>query len=119
MTTPAPVTPTVYYDGGCPVCTREIAHYRARAGAEHFAWVDVARPDADLGPGLARDAALARFHVRTADGELRDGVRGFAELWRGLPRYALLGRIAGLPGVAPVLEAGYRGFLRVRRLWRR
>lgn len=33
--------PTVYYDGGCPVCSREINFYRHRPGGESLAWVDV------------------------------------------------------------------------------
>jgi predicted DCC family thiol-disulfide oxidoreductase YuxK len=36
---------TVYYDGGCPICAREIGFYRARPGAEGFDWVNVAGVD--------------------------------------------------------------------------
>jgi hypothetical protein len=31
----------------------------------------------------------------------------------------LAGRIAALPGLVQVLEWGYRGFLQLRRLWRK
>jgi predicted DCC family thiol-disulfide oxidoreductase YuxK len=66
--------PTVYYDGGCPVCSREIGFYRNRAGVETLDWVDVNGGDAAaLGPGLARDAAMARMHARRADGSLVSG----------------------------------------------
>jgi predicted DCC family thiol-disulfide oxidoreductase YuxK len=110
---------TVYFDGACPVCSREIAYYRRQQGADACAWIDVSSCDqAELGSGLQRDAALARFHVRRADGELVDGMRGFATLWRTLPRMAWLGRIA-MFGPAPfLLELAYRLFLGVRRLWR-
>lgn len=111
---------TVYYDGACPVCSREIAHYRSRPGAEGMRWVDATTCPAEaLGPDLTRDAALARMHVRTADGRLVDGARAFAALWRGLPGFAWLGRLAGHRLVAPLAEAGYRMFLAVRRAWRR
>lgn len=111
---------TVYYDGACPVCAREIAVYRRQRGADACAWVDVTRcGDADLGPGLTRDAALARLHVRDADGRLTSGAQGFAALWRALPGTAWLGRLAGLGPMPWLLEAGYRGFLRLRRSWRR
>jgi predicted DCC family thiol-disulfide oxidoreductase YuxK len=111
---------TVYFDGGCPVCSREIAAYRRQPGADGVAWVDASScPEAALGPGLDRAAALGRFHVRRPDGTLVDGMRGFAALWRALPRLAWLGRVASVWPVPIVLEAGYRLFLRVRRAWRR
>jgi demethoxyubiquinone hydroxylase (CLK1/Coq7/Cat5 family) len=112
-------TCTVYFDGGCPVCSREIAHYRSRAGAEAIAWVDAARDDeAALGPGLSRERALARMHVRRADGSLVSGAAAFAALWSGMPQYAWLGRVAAWPPVLAFLEVGYRGFLVARRAWR-
>ena len=115
----APAT-TVYYDGACPICSREIAQYRKVQGAERLDFVDVTACDANgLGPGLSRDAALARMHVGRADGSLASGAAAFAEIWQQLPKLAWAGRIAASPIVLPVLEIGYRVFLRVRRLWRR
>jgi predicted DCC family thiol-disulfide oxidoreductase YuxK len=114
------VTATVYYDGACPVCSREIAQYRRARGAENLDFVDVTRCDASqLGPDLTRDAALARMHVRDAEGRMVSGAAAFAALWRSLPGWAWLGRVASWPVVLPVLEVGYRGFLRVRTVWRR
>ena len=108
---------TVYYDGACPVCSREMAVYRRAAGAEALRFVDVtteAPPE-----GVTRDAALARLHVRRPDGSMATGAAAFAALWSSLPRWRRLGRVAALPIVQPLLEAGYRAFLRVRRSWRR
>jgi predicted DCC family thiol-disulfide oxidoreductase YuxK len=110
---------TVYFDGACPLCRREIAHYRAREGAESICWVDVTTAESGvLGEGLDREAALARLHVRGADGQLVSGAAAFAAIWRRLPAYAWLGRLASPRPVQWVLEGGYRGFLAVRRLWR-
>jgi predicted DCC family thiol-disulfide oxidoreductase YuxK len=116
---PSPAALTVYFDGACPVCTREIAAYRRQPGAEACAWVDAsACAEPLLGPGLSRSAALARFHVRRADGTLVQGMRGFAALWQTLPRTAWLGRIAAFGPMPVLLESGYAVFLRLRRLWR-
>ncbi|MCZ8132795.1 MAG: DUF393 domain-containing protein [Steroidobacteraceae bacterium] len=110
---------TVYFDGDCPLCSREIASYRGQRGADEIAWVDVARCAGEaLGPGLDRGAALARLHVRRADGSLVDGAAAFTTVWDRLPGYRWLARLAALPGMLPVLEALYSGFLRIRRLWR-
>lgn len=94
--------------------------YQAQAGAENVCWIDVARCEtADLGPGLTRDAALARLHLRHPDGRLVSGAAAFTGLWQALPRWAWLGRLLGSGVALQLLEAGYRGFLVVRRLWRK
>lgn len=105
---------TVYYDGSCPLCSIEIGHYAACRGAQRLRFVDVSAPGADPGPGLAQEAALRRFHVRRADGRLLSGARAFAAIWAVLPGWRLAARLAALPGVTPVLEAGYRAFLPLR-----
>ena len=100
---------TVYYDGSCPLCRREIALYRGRARAD---FVDVSDPK-NLPADLSAPAAMARFHVRDG-GRLVSGAMAFAALWRATPRLRTLGRIAQAPGVSSVLEASYAAFLRVR-----
>ncbi len=105
---------TVYYDGACPLCRREIGVYKDCRGAESVAFVDVSEPGAAPGDDLSREAALARFHVRDEKGELHSGAAGFAQLWLTLPGWRLLGRLAKLPLVLPLLERAYRGFLRFR-----
>jgi predicted DCC family thiol-disulfide oxidoreductase YuxK len=114
-----PERPIVYYDGGCPVCSREIKIYRARPGQDSFAWVDVTQADdAALGPGLSRSAAMARMHVRRADGIVVSGAAAFAEIWRGMPGLKWLGTLLGIPPFGALAECGYLIFLRVRKLWR-
>lgn len=116
--TPENAAMTIYYDGACPICSREIAAYRRQAGAERCAWVDASScPESQLGAGLSRTAALARFHVRRADGVLVDGTRGFAALWRVLPRFAWAGRIASVGPMPRLLDLAYGVFLRVRPMW--
>jgi predicted DCC family thiol-disulfide oxidoreductase YuxK len=106
---------TVYYDGACPLCAAEIRLYRRSEGAERIAWVNVGpEGPAELGPGLTRGAARARFHVRRPDGTLVSGAAGFAALWAVLPRWRLLARLARLPGVLGLGEVAYRLFLPLR-----
>lgn len=113
---------TVYFDGDCPVCRREIAAYRKLSGAEHFAWVNAAQASGEqdaslLGEGLSREAALARMHVRDANGQLIGGAAAFAAIWSALPQFRWLGRIASTRPALWILEPGYRLFLKVRPLW--
>ena len=52
---------TVYYDGACPLCRREIGFYRDCRGAEAVAWVDIAGSAEAPAPDLPRAAALAQW----------------------------------------------------------
>lgn len=104
---------TVYYDGACPLCSAEIAHYRRQQGADTLCFVNVAEPTA-CGPDLSHAQALARFHVRDAEGRLLSGAAAFACLWQHMPRWRWLGRVAACPPVLALLELGYRAFLPLR-----
>jgi predicted DCC family thiol-disulfide oxidoreductase YuxK len=107
---------TVYHDGSCPLCAREIALYRRAEGAERLVFVDVSRLDAAPGDDLDRESAMRRFHVRDAEGRLVSGGRAFAALWLTLPGWRWLGRaFSGRLGGA-ALDLAYRAFLPVRPL---
>jgi 3-demethoxyubiquinol 3-hydroxylase len=110
---------TVYFDGACPVCSKEIAYYQRQAGAQACEWIDASRcAEVELGSGLTRDAALGRFHVRHPNGALTSGMGGFAALWKVLPKTAWLGRIASFGPMPFLMDQAYRVFLAVRPLWR-
>jgi predicted DCC family thiol-disulfide oxidoreductase YuxK len=106
---------TVYYDGSCPLCRREIAVYQRAEGGDSVNWCDVSQADAPLG-GISTEQAMARFHVRGSDGMLQDGARAFIALWLSLPRWRWLGRVASIPPVPVLLEGLYRAFLPMRPL---
>ena len=110
----------VYYDGGCPVCQREITYYQTQKGAEQVQWVDAATCGENaLGENLEREAALSRMHVRLPDGRLVSGAAAFVAMWQTMPRWAWLARLAGSGWRLQGLELAYRAFLKIRRLWRK
>lgn len=109
----APAQLTVYFDGSCPLCRREIALYQRQRGAERLAWVDVSS-GTGLGEGLSCEAAMRRFHVRDAQGRLFSGAAAFARLWRALAGWRVLGCLFAWPPLSWALEAAYRIFLPVR-----
>jgi len=106
---------TVYFDGACPLCSREISLYRRLEGAEGVCWIDI-HGTAETGPAedLGRAQALARFHVRAADGTLVSGGAAFVLLWRQLPSLRWLAALASHPPVSWCVEPAYRLFLRLR-----
>ena len=110
-----PAIPTVFYDGACPLCRREIAHYRRLRVADRLAWVDISNDQATLDAhGLSRQAAMERLHVRDAAGNWQTGAWAFAELWAHLPRYRLLSGLLRRTGALPLLDRAYTLFARWR-----
>ena len=105
---------TVYFDGSCPLCRVEIGHYQRHCGAEQIDFVDVSDVSVPVADDLDRKAAMARFHVREADGQLHSGADAFARIWQRLPSWWWAAAVARVPGVTPVLELAYRGFLPIR-----
>jgi predicted DCC family thiol-disulfide oxidoreductase YuxK len=112
-------TCTVYFDGACPLCSKEIATYKQWRGAGRIAWIDAsACRESELGSELKRDAALARLHVRDAEGQLVQGAAAFLELWKHLPAMAWLTPLLSQQVTISLLDVLYRIFLKIRPLWR-
>lgn len=105
---------TVLFDGSCPMCRREIGMYRGLNASCPINWLDVSAPLALPIDETTRARYMARFHVREADGRLLSGAAAFVALWRKLPGWHWLARLASLPGVTPLLELMYRSFLPLR-----
>ena len=106
---------TVFYDGACPLCDREISFYRSRRGAENVSWVDVSgASEGNVVPGLSKDQALARFHVMEPNGTLVSGGRAFAELWAALPGFRTWGRLFRNRPLTWLLNHAYDLFLGFR-----
>ncbi|HSM28454.1 MAG TPA: DUF393 domain-containing protein [Thioalkalivibrio sp.] len=110
---------TVFFDGGCPMCRREIAHYQRLDDTGRIRWLDIHRePGVVAEVGVSWETAMQRLHVRSGNGELRTGVLAFVAIWRELPRYRWLARVvAAVPGLIPLLDFAYGRFARWR--WKR
>ena len=104
-------TVTVWFDGACPLCQREIALMRRLDRAGRIAFVDVAKPDSVC--PIDRSTLLARFHA-SEDGRLLSGAAAFAAMWRAIPVLRPLGLAARSPIVLRLLERLYTAFLRLR-----
>jgi len=102
---------TVWYDGACPLCIREIALMRKLDRREAIRFIDIARSDAVC--PLDRQLMLDRFHA-TENGQLLSGAAAFAAMWRAIPLLRPLGLLARVPGVLAILELLYQQFLKIR-----
>ena len=105
---------TVYFDGSCPLCRAEIGYYRREDQYGALCFVDISEAGGIPPEGITQERAMKRFHVRASDGRVLSGAAAFVEVWTRLPRWRWAARLAGLPGVTPLLEVGYRLFLPIR-----
>ena len=106
---------TVFFDGSCPICSKEINFYKMRAGADELSWVDVSDEEIPIPiQTRSREELMARFHVLSSSGELVSGGAAFAELWASLPAFKIFGKIFKLPILRYLIDVGYDMFLTLR-----
>lgn len=103
---------TVWYDGACPLCLREIALMRRLDRRDAINFVDVSVSGAPNCP-IDQSKLIERFHV-SEDGNLFSGAAAFAAMWRAIPLLRPLGLLAHNRMVLRALEHLYILFLRYR-----
>ena len=108
--------PVVLYDGSCPVCSREIAHYRRRREAGNIVWIDASKDLVNLDSlGISQQQAMSTFHARDEHGVWQTGVDAFLLIWSTLPAYRWLARLVDFFRLRPLLAWGYQYFLKWRQ----
>ena len=104
----------VFYDGHCPLCMREVTLLRRMDRRARIRFTDIAAPDFDAAAlGLDWDTLMARIHGRLPDGTVIEGVEVFRRLYAAVGLSWLVA-LTRLPGIAGLLDAGYRWFARNR-----
>lgn len=106
---------TVFYDGKCSLCSREIRHYQRIAPGDTFDWVDVTAYQSALDDhGLSLVNTLKYLHAKDRDGELHIGVDAFILMWAQLARWHWLAKLVSLRPVYQLADIAYRRFASVR-----
>lgn len=102
---------TIYYDGKCGLCSKEIDHYRSIAQAGIFDWKEVHKAQDELAAyGISLADGLRLLHAQDDQGEFHKGVDAFILIWKQLKRWRLLGFIIGLPILYPLSNIAYKAF---------
>ena len=104
---------TVWFDGACRLCQREIAVLKRLDRRNAVRFIDIAPADAGALCPLDPEIMLGRFHAE-ADGQMLSGAAAFAAVWRQLPLLKPLGYLARNALVLRSLERLYLGFLHIR-----
>jgi len=113
--TPEGTRTTMFYDGGCPLCSKEVAHYQRIDSGNNVVWSDITT-DSELlhQHGISNDAAMKHLHVLDARGDIVRGAYAFHALWSALPRYRYLAKVSSAPGVLWVMDKLYQQFAKRR-----
>jgi predicted DCC family thiol-disulfide oxidoreductase YuxK len=114
VTAPNPYEVEVFYDGGCPLCVKEITLLRRwdRAGKILFTDIDAPefRPEAY---GKTHNELMAQMHARLPDGTWLCGVEVFRRMYAAVG-FGPLVAVSRVPLVSHALDAGYWLFAKNR-----
>ena len=99
---------TVYYDGKCGLCRREIEYYQRIAPPDRFLGQDIANDPTSLADlNVSQADALRRLHARDAAGTVYVGVAAFIAIWQGLNYWKYLALIFKLPFLKTIASVAY------------
>jgi len=106
---------TVYYDGKCSLCSREIAHYRRIAPEGVVNWADITEDAAEfMAKGYSLSDGLKLLHATDKQGKMHIGVDAFLLIWKRLPYWKWLGAVVSLPPIRAVANWLYKRFASYR-----
>ncbi|WEZ87514.1 DUF393 domain-containing protein [Pseudomonas sp. NyZ480] len=105
---------TLYFDGACPLCAREIAFLRRRSTGGGLLLVDIGDADFDPGSlGVTVEQLKASLHGRFANGLWVTGLDATLWSWRAAGVGMYVAPLAWRP-LRPLLAGCYRLFCRLR-----
>lgn len=106
---------SVYYDGLCHLCSREISHYMKMKGAENIEFVDITDSLFDaVAVGLDPIQVHKSMHVRDRSGMIFTGVDAFICIWKELPALRFLVPLARSAPLYSILKIFYAIFAKIR-----
>lgn len=104
---------TLFYDGDCPLCLREIHMFQRRNTEGRLELVDITTASVEPLPGLTRADMLDCLHARFSDGRLVTGIDATYWSYRAVGLGWLV-RPLQWSWARPLWQWGYRQFCRLR-----
>jgi predicted DCC family thiol-disulfide oxidoreductase YuxK len=104
----------LFFDGGCPLCRREVHWMKRWDRRGRLRFIDIDSPSFDAGSyGLRQEDLMKRIHGQLPDGTLVRGVDVFREAYARLG-FAPLVTLSRLKPIAWLLDIAYDCFARNR-----
>ena len=74
---------TIFFDGGCPLCRREVDFLQSRNQKGHLGFIDINSSDfsLDLKYGITYKQAMERIHALKIDGSIIKDIKVFQEAY--------------------------------------
>ena len=103
---------TVFYDGKCGMCRKEISHYKTIAQKNIFIWCDITKnPDILYKKfNITISQGLSLLHVSDEKGQIFIAEEAFIKIWENLPYYKILAFFVKMKGIKSIASYCYRSF---------
>lgn len=107
----------VFYDGDCPLCSKEINFLRRLDSDNKIQFTDIADPYFNLSIiNKTMNELMDHIHGRLPDGSIIEGVEVFRQLY-GAVGFGPLVAVSRLPGISHILDLCYHIFAKNRLKW--
>ena len=108
---------SIFYDGKCHLCSREIEGYRRRDRSNRLGFIDISSAGFNaLEYGLDSLDVKKVLHVQRSDGTVVKGVDAFIEIWRTLEMFEWLALLVERYPTRLIFQGAYAVFARLRPL---
>lgn len=102
---------SVFFDGKCNLCSKEIDYYQRIAPKNTFNWVDITKTPGELDKfEIKLSDGLRLMHVADSNGNIFTGVDAFIIMWKQIKYWKFLGLFVSLPIVKQIANLLYQYF---------
>ena len=107
----SPSVISVFFDGKCNLCSKEIDYYQRIAPKNTFNWVDITKTPGELDKfEIKLSDGLRLMHVADSNGNIFTGVDAFIIMWKQIKYWKILGFFVSLPIVKQIANLLYQYF---------
>ncbi len=107
----SPSVISVFFDGKCNLCSKEINYYQRIAPKNTFNWVDITKTPGELDKfEIKLSDGLRLMHVADSNGNIFTGVDAFIIMWKQIKYWKFLGLFVSLPIVKQIAKLLYQYF---------
>ena len=107
----SPIVISVFFDGKCNLCSKEIDYYQRIAPKNTFNWVDITKTPGELDKfEIKLSDGLRLMHVADSNGNIFTGVDAFIIMWKQIKYWKILGLFVSLPIVKQIANLLYQYF---------
>ena len=106
---------TVYYDGKCGLCSKEISYYKKLANKDKLKWIDLTNDDKEfIGYGYKKSDGLKILHAKDEEDNFYLGIDAFIVIWKNIKYWKLLSYIVSIPIIYQIAKFFYSKFAKWR-----